>query len=77
MSGVLDRVNEVEVSATRKKQLDQYEPATSHVSLTAEVPDDADVREFVAELQQEAGEMARDDILQKYEAYVKRELEGE
>jgi hypothetical protein len=71
----LDNVKKVEVSASRKKQLDQYEPATSHVSFTAEVPEGADVEDFVKQLQDRAGEMAKNDILRKYEAYVKRELE--
>jgi hypothetical protein len=72
-------VTEVQASASEKKQLDQYEPAEGHVSFTAEVPDDADVDPV--ELQRKLGDMATEEakmqVMQRYESYIRKEMEDE
>lgn len=75
-----DTIETVTVGASRKKQFGQYEPAESNVELEGNPearPDDMTVAEYVESLQVRAGELAREDILRKYNAYVKREIESE
>ena len=73
-------VTEVTVGASRKKQFNRYEPAESSVSLTAQIKpgaEEKEVEEIVQELQEEAGELAKRDILRKYESYVTKDMEAE
>lgn len=74
---VEEHITEVEVSASRKKQFDRYEPAESFVSLTAEVPEGKDVQEFIEALQNRAGELAREDIFRRLDDYNDRRVEKE
>jgi len=74
---VLEDIDRVEVSASRKKQFDRYEPASSNVTLEAEVPEGVDTEEFVEALQFRAGELASEDIMRKYEAYVDAQVAEE
>lgn len=68
----LDAVTEVTVSASEKKQLDQYEPATAHVEYTASVGEDQDPEELREELSKQAEEDAKRAILRRWEEYVRK-----
>ena len=68
----LDQVTEVSVSASEKKQLDQYEPAEATVKLTAEVQDDMDPVELEEELSQVAQDRAKRDVLRRWESYLRQ-----
>lgn len=68
----LDRVTEVTASASEKKQLDQYEPATAHVEYTATVGEDDDPVALREELSQQAEEDAKRAILRRWEEYVRK-----
>jgi hypothetical protein len=72
---VEEYITEVEVSASRKKQFERYEPAESFVSLTADVPEGEDVQEFTEALQSRASELAREDIFRRFEDYEDRRVE--
>lgn len=68
-------ITTVEVSAQKRKQLAQYEPAEASTSYIAEVPDDEDpeeVREALNELAWEATESA---ILERWEEHVRKSEE--
>lgn len=72
--------DEITVSATRKIQLDQYEPVSAHVSQTYTVPDGLSEEEF-----QEFREEAQDDVMlaaenaamRRHEEYVREEAFGD
>ena len=68
----LEEVTEVTVSASEKKQLDQYEPATAHVEYTASVGEDQDPVALREELSQQAEEDAKRAILRRWEEYVRK-----
>lgn len=77
---VLETASEVTVSATRKKQFNQYEPATSEVEVTAEAdskPEDMTTAEYVAALQERAGELAEEDIMRKFQAHINSQIDEE
>jgi hypothetical protein len=57
------------VSASQKKQFEQYEPAESFVGLTAEIPESEDSDEFIEALQGRADELVRQDIIRRYALY--------
>lgn len=68
-SEIDEHIKEVQVSASQKKQFEQYEPAESHVSLTAEIPESEDSDEFIEALQERADELVRQDIIRRYALY--------
>jgi hypothetical protein len=68
----LEQVDEVTVTASEKKQLDQYEPCEATASLTATVPDDMDAGELQEELAKEAQEAAKRDVLRRWESYLRQ-----
>lgn len=73
---VSDDVTEVEVSATRKVQLDQYEPFSAGVTLKAEAPTEGDsppFRVWLDALHQKAVEQAEKVALRRHEEYVRQE----
>lgn len=74
---VRETIDGVEVSASRKIQLDQYEPIESYVSLQATKPDDADFDEWVAELSELAMAEAERAAMQRHEQYVREEAFGD
>lgn len=69
----LEQVTEVTVRASEKKILDDYEPAESAVTLTADVPDDCDVAELREELAEAVQEQAKRDVLRRWESYIRKQ----
>jgi hypothetical protein len=73
--------NETTVSATRKIQLDQYEPITAHVSETFDVPESLEEREeyegWRAKRQDEVMEAAEQAAMRRHEEYVREEAFGD
>lgn len=71
---IVEHVEEVEVTSEQKKQIEQYEPASSRLTLKASVPEEVEtereLEKFVSDLQGEANRLVRDDILEKYDSYV-------
>jgi hypothetical protein len=66
-------VTEVQVGADKKKQLGQYEPATAHTFLTAEVPVDEDVDEVIEALEDLAWESTERSIMERWEKHVRKD----
>jgi hypothetical protein len=66
-------VTEVQVGADKKKQLGQYEPATAHTFLTAEVPADEDVDEVIEALEDLAWESTERSIMERWEKHVRKD----
>lgn len=73
----LEYVTTVEVSASEKKQLDQYEPAEGYVGFVAEVPDDVDPLEVERVLSDLATEEAKMQVMQRYESYIRKDMDDE
>lgn len=67
-----ERVTEVTVSASKKKQLDQYEPAEAHTSFKAEVLKDDDPEELRETLNEMAWEGTEEAILERWEQHVRK-----
>jgi hypothetical protein len=74
---VEDDITEVTVSASRKVQLDQYEPIETSTELTAEKPDDVDFGDWLAALSQRAMEEAERAAMERHEEYVREEAFGD
>ena len=70
-------VVEVESSASRKIQLEQYEPVEAFVSLTAKLEDDDDPEEAAEELSDRAMEQAEEAAMRRHEEYVREEAFGD
>lgn len=71
---------ELTVSASRKVQLDQYEPIETHVSQTYEVPDGLSREEFEAfrqRCQEDVMEAAERAAMERHEEYVREEAFGD
>lgn len=77
MTQHLDKVDEVEVSASRKIQLEQYEPIEAYVGLTATVPEEADADAVAEELSDYAMEEAERAAMRRHEEYVREEAFGD
>lgn len=72
-----DLVTEVTVSASKKKQISDYEPAEAYTEYTAEVPkgeDPEEVREALNDLAWEATESA---VMERWEAHVRKQMDDE
>lgn len=69
----LDSVTEITVTASETRQISQYEPSESEVSLTATVGDDVDVDALQKALSQEARERAEREIMHRIEEHIKQE----
>jgi hypothetical protein len=73
--------NETTVSASRKIQLDSYEPIESYVSETYSVPDSIDSREeydeWLTERQDEVMAAAERAAMRRHEEYVREEAFGD
>jgi hypothetical protein len=75
-----DDITSVEVSASRKVQLDQYEPIETFVSLTAEKPADVEGEAFddwLAALSERAMQEAERAAMERHEEYVREEAFGD
>lgn len=77
----LQHVTEVQVGTDKKKQLGQYEPATAHTFLTAEIPHDEDgdpvddPEEVIEELEGVAWEATERSIMERWEKHVRSDDE--
>ncbi|QRD99695.1 hypothetical protein VOLN27_69 [Halorubrum virus VOLN27B] len=70
-------VTEVQVGADKKKQLGQYEPATAHTFLTAEIPHEDgepvdDPEEVIEALEDLAWESTERSIMERWEKHVRK-----
>jgi hypothetical protein len=77
---VRETVDSTEVGATRKLQLDQYEPFTAHASLSATKPGDLDreaTDEWIMALGELATVYAERQAMKRYEEYVREEAFGD
>lgn len=78
MADIDEHIEQVEVSASQKKQFERYEPVESFVGLTATIPEGRDSDEFIEALQSRADELVRKDITRRYALYqAKNEDEEE
>jgi hypothetical protein len=68
----LDCVTEVTVSASKKKQLDQYEPIEGHSSFTATVPEGADPEEVEEALNELVWDAVEENVMERWERYVRK-----
>lgn len=72
--------NELSVSATRKVQLDQYEPVSAYVSQTYTVPDGLSREEFEdwrQSCQDDVMEAAEEAAMRRHEEWVREEAFGD
>jgi hypothetical protein len=72
--------DEITVSATRKIQLDQYEPVSAHVSQTYTVPDGLGQDEFEGwreDCQDDVMLAAENAAMRRHEEYIREEAFGE
>jgi hypothetical protein len=77
---VRETVDGVEVSASRKVQLDQYEPIETYVGLNATKPGEMDEETFdqwVEALSELAMQEAERAAMQRHEQYVREEAFGD
>jgi hypothetical protein len=77
---VLQTAETVVVTASRKKQFGQYEPAESGIEIEGDPsnrPEGMTVQEYAEALQIRAGELAHEDIMRRYNEYVQREIESD
>lgn len=70
-----ERITEVSVSANKKVQLEQYEPITEHVELTAEVREGDDPDEIADGLEDQAWEQVERGVMERYETNVRKDDE--
>lgn len=70
-----ERITTVSVSANKKVQLQQYEPITEHVELTAEVRDGDDADEVLEALEDRAWEQVERGVMERYETHVRKDDE--
>ena len=70
---------ETTVSATRKIQLDQYEPVSAHVTETFDVPEMSrdDYEDWLAERQDDVMAAAEEAAMRRHEEYVREEAFGD
>lgn len=72
-----ETVETVTVSASRKIQLDSYEPVEAYVAEEHTVPDDVDYDEWLEARQDDVMEAAEDAAMRRYESYVREEAFGD
>lgn len=80
MTDHTDTLEEVSVSATRKIQLDQYEPVSAHVTEKHSVPDDLggdEYEDWLAERQDDVMLAAEEAAMRRHEEYVREEAFGD
>jgi hypothetical protein len=77
-NSVYEHVTEVEISASRRVQLDQYEPIEESCTLTIELPDhlsEEERRSLVESTADEAWEEADRGVMKRYENHLRKEDE--
>lgn len=86
---VRETITEVSVSASRKKQLEKYEPINEHVTLTAEKPSalvgidsntalcEGEFNDWLEGLADIAWAEAERGVMDRYEQYVREESFGD
>jgi len=72
-----DTLKSVEVTATRKVMLEDYEPISAHVTETHSVPDDVDYEEWLKARQDDVMEAAEEAAMRRFEEYVREEAFGD
>jgi hypothetical protein len=72
-----DTLKSVEVTATRKVMLEDYEPISAHVTETHSVPDDVDYEEWLKARQDDVMEAAEEAAMRRFEEYVREESFGD
>jgi hypothetical protein len=77
MTGRSESVVQVEVSASRKVQLDQYEPVEAFVKETHAVPEGVDYEEWLEERQDDVMAAAERAAMRRHEEYVREEAFGD
>jgi hypothetical protein len=77
MADRTDTLEEVTVSATRKIQLEQYEPISAHVTEKHSVPDDVDYEEWLEARQDDVMLAAEDAAMRRHEEHVREEAFGD
>jgi len=72
--------DELTVSATRKVQLDQYEPVSAYISQTYDVPEGLSRDEFEEwreEVQDDVMAAAEEAAMRRHEEYIREEAFGD
>jgi hypothetical protein len=72
-----DTLESVEVTATRKVMLDDYEPVSAHITETHSVPDDVDYDEWLEARQDDVMASAEEAAMRRHEEYVREEAFGD
>lgn len=72
-----DTLQSVTVSASRKVQLDRYEPIETYVEETHRVPDDVDYDDWLAERQDDVMAAAERAAMRRHEEFVREEAFGD
>jgi hypothetical protein len=72
-----ETVETVTVSASRKVQLDSYEPIEAYVAEEHTVPNDVDYDDWLAERQDDVMEAAENAAMRRFEEYVREESFGD
>jgi hypothetical protein len=72
-----ETVETVTVSASRKVQLDSYEPIEAYVAEEHSVPDGVDYDEWLTERQDDVMEAAENAAMRRFEEYVREESFGD
>lgn len=77
MSEPEDTLESVTVSASRKVQLDQYEPVEAFVQEEHSVPEDVDYDEWLQARQDDVMAAAEQAAMRRHEEYVREEAFGD
>jgi hypothetical protein len=72
-----ETVETVTVSASRKVQLDSYEPIEAYVAEEHSVPDDVDYEEWLDERQDDVMAAAEEAAMRRHEEWVREEAFGD
>lgn len=72
-----ETVETVTVSASRKVQLDSYEPIEAYVAEEHTVPEDVDYDEWLADRQDDVMAAAENASMRRHEEYVREEAFGD
>lgn len=70
-----DRISEVSVGASKKKQLEQYEPIEEFAEYTAEVREGDDPGEVADALEDRVWEQVEEGVMERYETHVRKDDE--
>ena len=77
MSEPEETLESVTVSASRKIQLDQYEPVEAFVQEEHSVPDDVDYEDWLQARQDDVMAAAEQAAMRRHEEYVREEAFGD